>query len=49
MPLLLAAFQYRFNRDVDALARHIVDSVTLGCTPWAPISSTVPRPRSSPS
>ncbi|WP_330260290.1 hypothetical protein OG586_32880 [Streptomyces murinus] len=30
MPLLLAAFQYRFNRDVDALARHIIDSVTLG-------------------
>ncbi|MFK0283251.1 hypothetical protein ACIQVL_22710 [Streptomyces sp. NPDC090499] len=30
MPLLLAAFQYRFNRDVDAMAHHLIDSVTLG-------------------
>ncbi|MER6082961.1 hypothetical protein [Streptomyces sp. NPDC001833] len=30
VPLLLAAFQYRFNRDVDAMARHLIDSVTLG-------------------
>ncbi|WP_416481602.1 hypothetical protein [Streptomyces sp. CL12] len=27
VPLLLAAFQYRFNRDVDAMAQHIIDSV----------------------
>ncbi|MEV5843646.1 hypothetical protein AB0M32_16960 [Streptomyces sp. NPDC051985] len=30
VPLLLAAFQYRFNRDVDAMARHLIDSVSLG-------------------
>ncbi|MFK0136638.1 hypothetical protein [Streptomyces murinus] len=30
MPLLLTAFQYRFNRDVDAMARHLIDDVDLG-------------------
>ncbi|MFG3362709.1 MULTISPECIES: hypothetical protein [Streptomyces] len=30
MPLLLTALQYRFDRDVDAMARHLIDGVTLG-------------------
>nr|WP_106980832.1 MULTISPECIES: hypothetical protein [Streptomyces] len=30
LPLLLAAFQYRFARDLDAMTRHLVDDVTVG-------------------
>ncbi|CAB72375.1 MULTISPECIES: hypothetical protein [Streptomyces] len=30
LPLLLAAYQYRFGRDVEAMARHLIDDVTVG-------------------
>ncbi|MEU2131773.1 hypothetical protein [Streptomyces sp. NPDC018352] len=29
LPLLLAAFQYRFARDLDAMTRHLVDDVAI--------------------
>lgn len=36
LPLLLAAYQGRFNRDVDAMARHLVDDVIVG---WEELGS----------
>ncbi|MFF7050108.1 hypothetical protein ACFY94_17285 [Streptomyces griseorubiginosus] len=30
LPLLLAAFQHRFGRDVDAMTRHLIDGVAIG-------------------
>lgn len=30
LPLLLTAFQYRFNRDLEAMSRHLVDDVAIG-------------------
>ncbi|MEU3529094.1 hypothetical protein AB0E62_35445 [Streptomyces sp. NPDC038707] len=30
LPLLLASFQYRFARDLDAMTRHLVDDVAIG-------------------
>ncbi|MGW2858259.1 hypothetical protein [Streptomyces sp. NPDC001205] len=29
LPLLLAAYQYRFNRDVEAMSVHLIDEVTI--------------------
>ncbi|WP_261800987.1 hypothetical protein [Streptomyces sp. PBH53] len=36
LPLLLAAFQYRFARDVEAMTRHLVDGVAIG---WAELGT----------
>ncbi|MYT41873.1 hypothetical protein GTY89_05835 [Streptomyces sp. SID5471] len=30
LPMLLAAFQHKFGRDVEAMAQHLVDGVTVG-------------------
>jgi hypothetical protein len=30
LPLLLTAFQYRFDRDLEAMSRHLVDDVAVG-------------------
>lgn len=30
LPLLLAAYQYRFARDVEAMRRHLIDDVAVG-------------------
>ncbi|MFJ4572071.1 hypothetical protein ACIP4W_11665 [Streptomyces sp. NPDC088846] len=30
LPLLLATFQYRFGRDLDAMTQHLVDDVAVG-------------------
>ncbi|MFJ1551385.1 hypothetical protein [Streptomyces sp. NPDC088246] len=30
LPLLLAAFQYRFGRDLDTMTQHLVDDVAVG-------------------
>lgn len=29
-PLLLTAYQYRFNRDLEGISRHLVDDVAIG-------------------
>ncbi|MGW6742835.1 hypothetical protein ACWGDX_19285 [Streptomyces sp. NPDC055025] len=29
LPLLLTAFQYRFSRDLDAMSRHLIDTVSV--------------------
>ncbi|WTB59919.1 hypothetical protein OIC43_09465 [Streptomyces sp. NBC_00825] len=36
LPLLLAAFQYRFGRDLDAMTQHLVDDVAVG---WEELGS----------
>ncbi|MFC8708879.1 MULTISPECIES: hypothetical protein [unclassified Streptomyces] len=36
LPLLLAAFQHRFHRDLDAMIRHLVDDVAVG---WEELGS----------
>jgi hypothetical protein len=30
LPLLLAAYQYKFGRDVEAMSRHLIDDVAVG-------------------
>ncbi|MGW2917760.1 hypothetical protein ACWDBF_07830 [Streptomyces angustmyceticus] len=30
LPLLLSAYQYRFNRDLEAMSRHLIDDVHIG-------------------
>ncbi|WP_337662884.1 hypothetical protein [Streptomyces cellulosae] len=30
LPLLLAAYQYKFGRDVEAMAQHLIDDVAVG-------------------
>jgi len=30
LPLLLAAYQYKFGRDVEAMCRHLIDDVAVG-------------------
>ncbi|MFF8925818.1 hypothetical protein ACF1AO_00975 [Streptomyces longwoodensis] len=30
LPLLLAAYQYRFGRDIEAMCRHLIDDVAVG-------------------
>lgn len=30
LPFLLTAYQYRFNRDLEAMSRHLVDDVAIG-------------------
>jgi hypothetical protein len=36
LPLLLAAYQYRFGQDVQALSQHLVDGVAVG---WAELGT----------
>ena len=36
LPLLLAAFQYRFGRDLDAMTQHLIDDVAVG---WAELGT----------
>ncbi|MFE0772189.1 hypothetical protein [Streptomyces sp. NPDC058861] len=36
MPFLLASFQYRFGRDLEAMTRHLVDDVAIG---WEELGS----------
>ncbi|MFC8223201.1 hypothetical protein ACFUTY_34145 [Streptomyces sp. NPDC057362] len=48
LPLLLAAYQYKFGRDVEAMAQHLIDDIAVGWTNSASISSMAPRPRSWP-
>lgn len=30
LPLLLAAYQHRFGRDLEAMSRHLIDDVAVG-------------------
>ncbi|WP_168724058.1 hypothetical protein [Streptomyces sp. A1499] len=36
LPILLAAYQYKFGRDIEAMCRHLIDAIAVG---WAELGT----------